>query len=52
MPRKQIVAAALAIPATVAITDALPVTLEDEFEFGLRLIITSLEAARTDEARD
>lgn len=39
-------------PATVAVADALPVTLEDEFEFGLRLIITSLEAARTGEARD
>jgi AcrR family transcriptional regulator len=39
-------------PATVAVADALPVALEDEFEFGLRLIITGLEAARTGEARD
>ena len=39
-------------PATVAVADALPVALEDEFEFGLRLIITGLEAARTGEAGD
>ena len=39
-------------PATVAVADALPVALEDEFEFGLRLIITGLEAARTGEALD
>lgn len=39
-------------PATVAVADALPVALEDEFEFGLRLIITGLEAARTGDARD
>ncbi|MGW6194752.1 TetR/AcrR family transcriptional regulator [Kribbella sp. NPDC055110] len=39
-------------PATVAVADALPVTLEDEFDFGLRLIITGLEAARTGEGRD
>ncbi|NUR94165.1 MAG: TetR/AcrR family transcriptional regulator [Kribbellaceae bacterium] len=38
-------------PATVAVADALPVTLEDEFDFGLRLIITGLETARTGEAR-
>ena len=39
-------------PATVAVADALPVALDDEFEFGLRLIIKGLEAARTGEARD
>ncbi|MFI9383560.1 TetR/AcrR family transcriptional regulator [Kutzneria sp. NPDC052558] len=38
-------------PATVAVADALPVALEDEFEFGLRLIITGLEAVRTGDAR-
>jgi TetR/AcrR family tetracycline transcriptional repressor len=38
-------------PATVGVADALPVALEDEFEFGLRLIITGLEAARTGETR-
>ena len=39
-------------PATVAVADALPVALEDEFAFGLRLTITGLEAGRTGEARD
>ncbi|NUT34267.1 MAG: TetR family transcriptional regulator [Hamadaea sp.] len=39
-------------PATVAVADALPVALEDEFGFGLRLIIIGLETARTGEARD
>ena len=38
-------------PATVAVADALPIPLEDEFAFGLQLIIAGLEAVR-DNARD
>jgi AcrR family transcriptional regulator len=30
-------------PATTAVADELPVSLEDEFEFGLRLIVAGLE---------
>lgn len=33
-------------PATLAVAHVLPVSIEDEFEFGLRLIINGLEAAR------
>jgi hypothetical protein len=33
-------------PATVAVADAMPVPLEDEFAFGLELIIAGLEAVR------
>lgn len=40
------------LPAGVAFAGALPVTVEDEFEFGLRLTIADLEAAPTGEARD
>lgn len=38
--------------ATVAVADAMPVPLEDEFEFGLGLIITGLEAAHSRQAPD
>lgn len=38
-------------PATVAVADAMPIPLEDEFAFGLQLIIAGLEAVR-DNARD
>ena len=38
-------------PATVAVADALPIPLQDEFAFGLQLIIAGLEAVR-DDARD
>ena len=31
-------------PATVAVADELPVPLEEEFEFGLQLIVAGLEA--------
>jgi AcrR family transcriptional regulator len=33
-------------PATVAVADELPVPLEEEFEFGLRLIVAGLERLR------
>ncbi len=33
-------------PATVAVADDLPVPLEEEFEFGLRLIVAGLEGLR------
>jgi TetR/AcrR family transcriptional regulator, tetracycline repressor protein len=39
-------------PATRAAADAMPVPLEDEFEFGLRLIIAGLEVARAHETGD
>lgn len=38
------------LPATVVVAEALPTTVEDEFEFEVQLTITSLEAARTGEA--
>jgi AcrR family transcriptional regulator len=36
-------------PATAAVADEMPVPLEEEFEFGLRLIIAGLEAERAHE---
>ncbi|MFZ1176596.1 MAG: TetR/AcrR family transcriptional regulator [Mycobacterium sp.] len=38
-------------PATVAVADSLPVPLEDEFEFGLDLIVDGLTALLRREAR-
>jgi TetR/AcrR family transcriptional regulator, tetracycline repressor protein len=39
-------------PATRAVAHALPIALEDEFKFGLDLIITGLEAIRAAEDAD
>ncbi len=38
--------AATEYPATLAVADSLPVSLEDEFAFGLELLITSLRQMR------
>lgn len=39
-------------PATVAVADELPVPLEDEFTFGLRLIVAGLERLHASRRRD